>query len=77
MATIRATLTKELCMSDVPHDPLPAMRAELDQAVMAAPEVARVARGFFDAFAAEGFSSQQALYLVAAQLLNTPGEPPE
>lgn len=64
-------------MPDAPHDPLPAFRAELDQALMVAPELARVARGYFDAFTEEGFSVGQALFLTATQLLQKPGTPPE
>jgi hypothetical protein len=62
---------------DTPYDPLPAMRAELDQALMVASELARVARGYFEAFVAEGFTERQALYLTTTQLLQKPGEPPE
>ena len=64
-------------MPDAPHDPLPAFRAEIDQALMVAPELGRVAQAYFAAFTEEGFSSKQALYLTAAQLLQTPGTPPE
>lgn len=57
------------------EDGLAALRAELDQAIAVAPEIARAASGYFVAFTAEGFSEAQALYLVAIQLKD-PGPPP-
>jgi hypothetical protein len=60
-------------MANHQDDPLPAMRAELDQALMMAPEVARMARGLFEAFQTEGFDSKQVLYLTACQVLDKPG----
>lgn len=57
-------------------DPLPGLRAELDQAAMMIPEIARIARGFYGAFVAEGFSNRQALYMTVCQLLGDPGSPP-
>ena len=58
------------------EDPLPALRAQLDQLIATAPEIARVALGFHEAFVTEGFSDRQALYLTAAQLLQSPGTAP-
>lgn len=64
-------------MSDeAPQDPFPALVAELDQAIALAPQVARVARGYFGAFKGEGFTDQQSLYLTATNLLRTPGTAP-
>jgi hypothetical protein len=57
-------------------DPLVALRAGLDQAIAMAPEIARTARGFFNAFAAEGFTESQALYLAACQMHGKPGNAP-
>lgn len=59
-----------------PDDPLPLLRAELDQMLALAPELARVARGYFDVFKAEDFSDSQALYLTAVQLKDSPGKAP-
>jgi hypothetical protein len=63
-------------MHDDEDDPLPALRAEIDQMLMLAPELVRSARAWFDAFQGEGFSDEQALYLTAAQLTGKPGAPP-
>ena len=59
-----------------PDDPLPALRAGIDQMVTMAPELARAIRGYVDAFEAEGFTTSQALYLTMAQVQETPGEAP-
>jgi hypothetical protein len=59
-----------------PVDQLAAMRAELDQAIAMAPELARTARGYFDAFVGQGFTGNQALYLTAVQLQSSPGDAP-
>lgn len=59
-----------------PDDPLPALLAALDQALSMAPQLARMARGYFDAFEHEGFTASQALYLTAAQIHSTPGSAP-
>ena len=59
-----------------PRDGLAALCAELDQAIMLAPEQARLARAMFDAYAEQGFSDQQALYLTAAQIVRDPGVAP-
>ena len=59
-----------------PADQLAILRAQIDQMVALAPELARSAKGCFDAFQAEGFSERQALYLAAAQMLQNPGAPP-
>lgn len=61
---------------DTPPDPLPALQASIDQMIMLAPELARAARGSFAAYVAEGFTSNQALYLTACQLHESPGEAP-
>jgi hypothetical protein len=63
-------------MGENPVDPLVVLRAEIDQMVALAPEVARTARGLFDAFVKEGFTEKQALYLTAAEILQSPGTPP-
>lgn len=60
---------------EMPHDPLPEIVAGIDQMLAMAPELARAARGYFDAFRAEGFSDAQAIYLTAAQLHSDPGSP--
>lgn len=61
---------------DQPHDPLIALRAQLDQAIAMAPELARTTRGYVDAYLAEGFTERQALYLATAQILQHPGTAP-
>jgi hypothetical protein len=61
---------------DAPADPLIALQAEIDQMLALAPELARVARGAFDAYQGEGFTANQALYLTAAQLHSSPGDAP-
>ncbi len=61
--------------NDLP-DPLIARQAELDQAIAAIPEFARVAKAVQKGFEAEGFSSDQALYLTAVQLVKPPFAPP-
>lgn len=65
-------------MSDdeMPDDPLPRIRAEMDQMVELAPELARLAYGWFEAFSDAGFADSQALYLAAAQMLQDPGTAP-
>jgi hypothetical protein len=57
-------------------DPLPGLRANLDQMAAMAPEIARVARAWFQAFGEQGFTDTQALYLTAAQILQNPGTAP-
>lgn len=61
-------------------DPLPAMMAELDQAVAMvlanAANVAIAARGAYEAYVAEGFTERQALYLTACGLKDNPGPAP-
>lgn len=61
---------------DMPVDPLPALMADLDQALAMASEVARLLKGHFDAFVEEGFTEKQALYLAIAHVSGGPGEPP-
>jgi hypothetical protein len=63
-------------MDENPVDPLAVLRAEIDQMVALAPEVARTARAWFDAFVREDFTEKQALYLAAAEILQSPGTPP-
>lgn len=58
-----------------PHDPLPEIIAGIDQMVAMAPQLARAARGFYDAFKAEGFTDSQAAYMTMAQLHSDPGRP--
>ena len=59
-----------------PDDPLPALIAELDQAMAMSPLLARTARSMYDAFKGEAFADKQALYLTAAQILGNPGTAP-
>lgn len=59
-----------------PEDPLPDLIAALDQVIAMAPQMARTARGYFNAFVAEGFMEKQALYLTACQLMDSPGKAP-
>lgn len=59
-----------------PEDPLPALRAEIDQMLAMAPELTRTYRSYFEAFTDKGFSESQALYLTAAQVLQNPGKAP-
>lgn len=61
---------------DVPTDPLSALVAGIDQMLMVAPQLARAAAGWHDAFKAEGFTDSQALYLTACQLHQQPGSAP-
>lgn len=61
---------------DLPEDPLPKLRADLDQFAASAPELARAWRAAHQAFVAVGFSESQALYLTASQFLGGPGTPP-
>lgn len=51
-----------------PVDPLVVLRAEIDQGIAIAPELARLAAGLYQAFLGEGFTEQQALYLVSRQI---------
>jgi hypothetical protein len=62
--------------NDGPDDPLPALIAGLDQALAIAPQLARVAMGYFTAYKEAGFGDQQALYLAACQLNQSPGKAP-
>lgn len=59
-----------------PRDQLAAMRAAFDQAVASAGEIARITRGYYDAFRAEDFTDQQALYLAVCTLQQKPGTAP-
>lgn len=59
-----------------PNDPLVTLRAELDQMIAMAPELARAVRGAFEAYVSEGFTDKQALYLTAVQFKDHPGPPP-
>jgi hypothetical protein len=59
-----------------PLDQLAVVRAEIDQLQALAPEGARVARAWYDAYRNQNFTDRQALYLAAAQVLQNPGVPP-
>ena len=59
-----------------PIDPLPALIAEIDQALKMAGEMARVSRAHYMAYLEEGFSPKQALYLAAA-FFRSPEPPSE
>lgn len=61
---------------DAPVDPLIAQRAEIDQLIAGAAEMARAAFGLYGAFTSEGFTDSQALYLTAAMVLQDAGDPP-
>jgi hypothetical protein len=58
-----------------PHDPLPALLAELDQAMKMIPQQARAMRVMFVALVEEGFTYKEALYLTACQF--SPPRPPD
>jgi hypothetical protein len=60
---------------ETPHDPLPALLAEIDQTLKMAGELARVVRTYYDAFLEEGFNDRQALY-AAITWIKGPSEPP-
>lgn len=59
-----------------PQDELALLRAAIDQQVALAPELARSAYGQFSAFQESGFTPNQALYLTAVQLQESPGQAP-
>lgn len=59
-----------------PDDPLPALKAEIDQMLMLAPELARALSTWFQAFKKEGFNDSQALYLSAVQITQNAGKAP-
>ena len=58
------------------EDQLALLRAEIDQLIRTQPEIARLARGTYKAFKAEGFTDNQALYLTAVQLKGNAGVAP-
>jgi hypothetical protein len=62
-------------MSDF-DDPLPQIRAEIDQAIATIPELTPLAKAWFDGFVKQGFGERQAPYLTAVQLQSTPGNAP-
>jgi len=62
--------------SDEFLDQLAVLRAQMDQLVKLAPEIARCARAWMDAFRGEGFDDKQALWLAVCELLQNPGAPP-
>lgn len=62
-------------MDPEPVDPLITLRAELDQFIAMAPEMARTVRAAFDSYIAEGFTESQALYLTVAQIMTPPQHP--
>ena len=49
-----------------PEDPLPKLRADLDQAIAGMAEVARLLHGYFTQLVAAGFSERQALTMTVA-----------
>lgn len=49
-----------------PVDPLPALIAELDQALKMAGQMARIVRAHYEAYLEEGFTDKQALFLAAS-----------
>jgi hypothetical protein len=53
---------------DKPFDPLPGFLAEMDQMLKIVPQLARYAKGLFDAFVEQGFTEEQALRLTMNQL---------
>jgi hypothetical protein len=59
-----------------PVDPLPQLRAEMDQMIAIMPEIARTGFNWYRAFMGEGFSDTQALYLTACELIQHPGKAP-
>lgn len=59
-----------------PVDPYPAIIADIDQALAMAGQVARVVRGNYEAFLAEGFTEKQALHAALVYVLSNPGETP-
>ena len=61
---------------ETPQDQLAILRADIDQSIAIAPELARMAYGQYRAFAGEGFTADQALYLTACHLYKTPGDAP-
>lgn len=61
---------------NAPHDPLPALMAQIDQALEMAGEVARMAKSQYDAYRAESFTDKQSLYLAACSM-NPPQAPGE
>ena len=63
-------------MDQEDQDQLAILRAAIDQQVALAPEVARHAFGQYAAFVSEGFTANQALYLTAVRLQESPGEAP-
>lgn len=64
-------------MADLnPDDPVPALPAEIDQAVATSPLLAGYARGLFNAFKGEGFTDSAALYLAAVHMKDSPGRAP-
>lgn len=63
-------------MDEDEADGLAVLRAQIDQMMAMTPEVARAARAWFRAFRREGFDDKQAIYLTAAQIIQTPGPPP-
>lgn len=63
-------------MAEEPHDPLPALIAEIDQALKMVPHQARAMREMYRALRAEGFAHKAALYLTACQFRD-PAPPDE
>ena len=61
---------------DEAADWLASLRADIDQIVASAPELARIYRGLFDAFRRGGFTEGQALYLAVSHFKGTGPPPP-
>ncbi len=53
-------------MTPTSEDPLPKLRADLDQAIAGMAEFARLVHGYFTQCVAAGFSERQALSLTVA-----------
>lgn len=62
---------------DQPIDPYPGIIADIDQALAMASQVARIVRGNYEAFLAEGFTDKQALYAAIAYVQGNPGPTPD
>lgn len=63
-------------MTDLsPDDPLPAIRAEVDQLLANAPLYAEAIKGLYNTYTDQGFTEKQALYLAVTHVKG-PGPPP-
>ena len=61
---------------DEDFDPLPGYTAHIDQAIEMSGQMARLSYAQFDALTEAGFCYRQALYLVACNMNDGPGEVP-